>query len=410
MAADTALAYSAAIAPYTGEDGIRVPPVHVMAHEDRAGGYSLSVELRPKVRDSTAALHAVIDQGIIPGESASVMLHLDGREGPVRTWPCIVTGIAAREPRRGERTPAAFVTLCDPFAACGDRPLWLAFADVDLAELIGAALSAVAGGDGVPSKNPLIPGIPPIEIRSHVRKSIQTLPYVISAGETLSTWVESLCALLKVRLDLVGRAEGSLVVTVTDQPPRLSALNSNDAIPFRLDMRRPISSRNVHVRSPRVQVWPRARGGLLDVPSQGGPQRFGPDGPVAQVLGSARTTRNEAKARAEMDSARGKSSQVRIEFESAQPGLIPGRIVSFADPLTDSDETPASPTRVFGASRWQIAEVAHLFSRGIYRCIASAEKSGRSLASRARFGSSRVPDRGRNDRRRGEQARRGRVP
>ena len=372
----TGLGYTASIATYAGENTVRIPPVHMMVHEYCAGGYSLSVELRPRVKDAAAALHAVIDQGISPGGSALVTLKLDERQGAVRSWPAIVTGIATRECRRGEKNPPAVVTLVDPFTAYGNRALWLGFAGIDLAELLGAALSSAAGGDGAPSKTPVIPGIPPIEIRCQVRESIRTLPYVVSAGETLLTWMDSLSALLKIRVELVGLGDGKLIATITDKSPRVSGLNDKGAIPLQIDMRRAVSSRNVHVRAPRALVWPRERGGLLDVPSQGTPSLFGREGAVARVLQSAGMTREEGKVRVSMDIARGKSSQVRIELSGAQPGLLPGRMVSFEDPPMDRDGNALTPSLVFGASRWQIMEVAHLFVHGSYRCSAEAEKSG----------------------------------
>ena len=375
MATSRRIGYTTQIVSHTGgERGL--PPVYMMVHEQNGGGYTISLELRPVVANAEAALHAVIDHGISPGESAVVRLNLNGSARAVRTWPCVVTSIATRDARRGEDDPAVIITLADPFTACGNRNLWLAFSDVDLAEVIGAALSATGGGDGMPSRNPVIPGLGPIEIRTDVRETIRDLPYVIAAGETLREWMESMSGLLKIRMELVGLEDGKLVVTITDRSPRVSAMNDKGAIPLYIKMKEPVSARNVWISKPRTAVWPQERGGMMDVPSQGIPSRFGPEGPIGSVLQGAQMERDEGETRETMNNARGKSSQVRIKIESAQPGLIPGRIVSFEDPPKDRDGNLLAPLMIFGAARWQIIEVAHVFVHGGYQCTAEAEKSG----------------------------------
>ena len=369
------LAYTAEIRAY-GSGSKHLSPSQVLVHEHRVGGYRICLELRPRVADAEQALHAVIGNRIHPGRAAWVTLRFADGEDVLRSWPGVVTAVSSREPRHGEDTPRVMVTLVDPLSAVRDEPLWLGIAGVDLAALVGAAFSSVAAGDGVPSVNPIVPSMPSVAFRSHVRDAIRTVPYAVGAGETFWTWLEQLQALLKVRLELVGLADGSLVATITDKEPKLGGLNEHGPIELELDLTVPVSARNVHVRHPTARVWPSARGGVLDVVRDGVPRRFGPEGPVERVLHGTRVSRSEGFLRQTMDHCTGAAGQVQIEIEAAQPGLIPGRVVTFENPPRYRDGTPVTPLLIFGAPRWQVVEVSHIFVGGAYTCTAVAEKSG----------------------------------
>ena len=372
----SALSYWCAVIPFGAPDDLRLPPAQALVHETRAGGYVATAGLRPKVSHSDRALQSLIQSWLVPGAGALLALGLPGRPEPVRTWPAVVTAVAARAHRRRDHYPPAIVALADPFTAHGRKSLWLALPEVSPGHAVAAALSAVAGGPGRPEDAPALPGLPPIVFRTDVRRAVRTLPYVISRGETLTEWLRKLCALLKVRIEVLGRPDGSIVVTVTDAPPRLSGLNEKGPIAMRIDMGAPVSAQVVHVRRPTLAAAPRRRAPLLDVPGQGGPFGFIRTGPVDAVFSSAQIDADEGVARALRDEARRSYAQLAVDFESAQPGFVPGRTITFAHAPRDRAGRLLAPQRLFGTSTWQLATVSHVFVGGHYHCMAEAEKSG----------------------------------
>ena len=303
-----------------------------------------------------------------------------------RTWPSAVTAVSAAETVNGEY-PFCSVSFSDPVTALCSRSIWVAYADTPLDAVVGGAVSVAAGGEGAPTRTPVLPGWPRVEIRARVREEISTLPYVIAAGESLGLWLARICARLGVRIEMLGAPDGSLRVELVDAEPALSHANSGGPISMTVDLQAEPSPRNLVVGDIAVQDSARARGGLLDNPSCGEAYRFGSPGPVGQVISDAGTPEVEAERRAGFRVRRQVLERLRVSGTSSHPGLLPGRMIEIASPegagddsagtaSPDGDDVACGYSSMFGATLWHVARIAHLVAGESYWNNATLEKTG----------------------------------
>ena len=142
----------------------------------------------------------------------------------VRAWPCMVTNL---EPFQGEDLTSASCTvqLADPLTYLSTRSIWGAYRATSVGQMLGGALSLAVGGDGKPTLTPALPGLPNVSISESFREELDDLPYSIAAGETLGEWLGDFLGMLGVRMEMLGGANGSVAIKLTDRAATGNAIN-----------------------------------------------------------------------------------------------------------------------------------------------------------------------------------------
>ena len=369
--------------------GLALPIVTLMLNEDRSGGWSGTIQINPRRSLPEDALQTLMADGLVPGTAATVKLVVAGSTGhtgtTVRIWPSVVTSVNCTASDVHSADALCMVSFRDPVTYLRNRPVWTAFADCPLNEMVGGALSVAAGGDGKPTRMPLLSGLPAIEVEESVRDELATVPYAIAAGEPLGYWLNRLFGRLGTRLELLGEPSGVLNASVLDCPPTETTLNRDGGVNMTFDPALPASATNLTLSGLAVNSGIPRRGGMLDNPSSGGARRFGPSGAMETATIASEMGAQEAELRAGFPQANRRLAQVRSTITSCQPGLLPGRVVNLSSPAnldvnTTADASANDAVRghpaVLGARRWQTTDVAHLFLHGRYWNQASFEKIG----------------------------------
>ena len=366
-------------------DGKELPAVSLLLHEDRVGGWSGTMRLNPRRDGLEDTVQTLLADGLRPGAAAAIRLSIaasGGTAGPLaRVWPSVVTSVhatVAAEP--DESDPLCAVTFRDPLTYLRGRPVWAAFADCPLADMLGGALSATTGGDGRPTRNPVLAGLPVVRIGEELRDGLDPIPYAVSPGEPLGEWLNRLWGRLGVRCEMQGDPGGGLDVWLRDAGPSTTRLNRDGGIRMTFDPARAPSANNLVMGSMEIHAPTPGRGALLDNLASGGARRFGVPGAVETVHNEAELQLDEARRRAGFVSANRRLAQAGITVTTRQPGLLPGRMVRLdageQDRRTGGDDGPAAYGSILGAGRWQVAAVGHLCARGGYWNQTSLEKTG----------------------------------
>ena len=378
-----------------------VQPLELMLGEFRGCGWTGSAHVRPRVSGTSNSLQAVLGTGLTPGAACVVQLAAAGAPSAVRTWPSIVTSVNVKESTTRPE-PFCVIAFCDPLTALSNRPVWFAWsavrsdeADVDgrtiLADIIGGALSAAAGGDPYPSSTPTLPaGYPIVSIDADVDDAVASPAYVVATGQPFGAWVDQLCGHLGVRIEMIGLPSGNLRVHLTDKPPAQSRLNHIGPVSIHADSTNPPSFGNIQLNRYCVTPTPHARGGVLDTPRGGGPISFGAPGPVGSVVSDARLDAEEAERRSGFGDQSDELETFRIAGLSCKPEFTTGRLVNISGPdLASEDvEIGGQPSALnLDGEQWQVASVVHLFIRGSYWNRPEFEKA--ELAWRPRLRSAR---------------------
>lgn len=355
----------------------RIPVIELLMAESRSGGWEGVIRVNPKQERSRDAFATVMNAGVVPGAFGVVRMVMNPGNGSgliaVRSWPCMVTAVAARETAFRD---AAFVavTVCDPLTSLGRRPTWTAYSGAPLDEAIGGTASAAAGGSSTPTIRPIIPGAGPISIASQTRPGIAAPAYLINAGEPFGQWLARICTHLGTRIEMVGENDGTLRAMITDQAPRHTWLNQAGSLKMGINPSAPASATIMTVHPGEATTILRARGALLDNIAHGDPTHVGPDGPIEDWIEAAKIDLSEARKRARFRLEREALAALRITMLSRQPGMIPGRIVEIDPERARNDGTDAAPGSIFGSAHWQVAESAHLLSQNRYWNLSVAEK------------------------------------
>ncbi len=285
-----------------------------------------------------------IVSGIVPGQAAVLRLVLRGvSEGDedvaVRSWPVVVGDV---EPFEAPKPTVGLcsVELLDPITFLGDRDIWGSYRGCSAAEMIGGVLSMAAGGDGKPTMELAMPDLPPVKIAGNYRDALKLLPYSIAVGQTLKEWLGDFLGLLGLRVEMLGTADGSVLVNVTDAEPsgatsvHMSITGDATARDGRLN----INGLSAHAGAPY-------RNALLDDPTQGR-FRYLSQGAVSAVLSGTDIGIDEAAERWIAPIIGTYSEMFVIDSLSEQPGLRPGRLVTLDQTFRGSDT-------------WQVAQVVH---------------------------------------------------
>ncbi len=364
-----------------------IPGLALMLNEDRGGGWSGTVRANPREALPENALQTLLHDGLVPGTALVVKLVVAGATGyagtVVRIWPSVVTSVnVTGSTDVDELDSVCVVTFRDPLTYLRSRPVWASYVDCPFGEMLGGVLSAAVGGDGKPTRVPVLPGLPIVRIHEELNDKVAEIPYAVAVGEPLGYWLNRVCGRLGVRLEMVGDDAGTFHLWLRDGRPSTSSLNRDGGIDMTFDPDLDPSAINLVLSELGVNSPSAVRGGLLDNLAGGGARRFGPDGALETVLTDSETDLEEAKRRGGFRQSNRRLEQAQATITSSQPGLLPGRIVVLEggnDEATGDDDTDGDAEgyeSLLGASRWQVADVSHLCLRARYWNQASFEKTG----------------------------------
>ena len=294
----------------------------------------------------------------IPGLPATLHLEIydpdnpDGRGTGVRVWPSMLTSVS---PVRTVdlKTATCHVGLVDPVTFLSNRPVWGAYRGESVGRMVGGALSIAAGGDGKPSLEPMLPGLPAVTIVEDCRDDLMELPYSIAAGETLGAWLRLMTGQLGLRIEMSGTAEGGVRVRLSDRVPGGSTP---------LDMALPASegggetpavdSARLAITGLTVRPIEPARATVLDDPSRGG-FRLTSLGAVGQVCTGVEVSLDEAAVRGSFAMEMSRAESLIMDATSRHPLWRPGRLVTLNEAFLTVDT-------------WQVGRVRHRVVGNVY--------------------------------------------
>ena len=359
----------------TPQASVAIPVLTLLLSEDRSGGWSGTLRVNPGRAGVEDALQTLLKDGLVPGKAVSVKLVIAGSTShagtAARIWPCVVTSVHAT----GSTDPDEPEALCvlsvrDPLTYLRRRPVWAAFVDCPLPEILGGVLSAAAGGDGEPTRNPILPGCPIVRIHEELERETANVPYAVAVGEPLGYWLNRVCGRLGVRIEMLGDDSGAFHVYLRDDAPSTTSLNRDGGIDMTFDPSMDPSATNVVLAEMGVNSPSTVRGGLLDNLAGGVASRFGPPGALESVLTDAQASLEDAERRSGSRQSNRTLAQSQATVTTCQPGLLPGRVVVLEEGDDDTYES------LLGAERWQVADVSHLCLQARYWNLASLEKTG----------------------------------
>ena len=392
-------AYEAYLEATSESPSVRVPAGSFRMDEEYNAGWVGSAVVT-LVSTSTLTVGNVfremIDANLTPG--ARAILHLVLRPDPaegdaestepserpdgviVRAWPCMVTNL---EPFQTDDATAASCTvhLADPLSYLSTRPIWGAYRATSVGQMLGGALSLAVGGDGKPTLTPALPGLPNISISETVREELSLLPYAIASGETLGEWLADFLGLLGVRMEMLGGANGSIAIHLTDRAASGNAIEMGLLLGTEQDGGQPgaegspspppgdaaqddaptggatgqVSARNMALSD--ITAFPNAlpRGGVLDDPTYGSIRNFGAPGAIGSMHSGVEVSVDEANTRASFIVETARAEMLLLSTQSQQPVFRPGRLVQL-------------DRSFLGFDTWQLARVRHaLNSRSQYQ-------------------------------------------
>lgn len=304
-----------------------------------------------------------VRNGVTPGNVATLHLALlPPPDAPaeqqnatiIRAWPSVVTAI---EPIVDGHTGHCIVQMSDPVSHLASKPIWGAYRATSLGRMVGGALSLAAGGDGKPTLNPTLPGLPPIHIEEAFRSELNEVPYAIAAGQPLGQWLDDTLGLLGLRAEMFGGANGRIRLTLTDR-----AQGRDDAVEMRVignalgegsvSSQAQPSAMRLAVDAIVARPLGDERGGLIDDPTLGGFRYIGRLGGLGS-LHSGEIGVDEASRRAGFARQTAQAEMVVLEATTRQPGFRPGRLAKLDQSFLQFDT-------------WQYARLSHALHGNSY--------------------------------------------
>ena len=299
-------------------------------------------------------MSAVMASGVLAGTAVSLNLMVSG--GPidgttVRAFPSVVSGLSPYP--IDEFSAACNVHLVDPVGFLAEQPIWGAYSNVSAAEAVGGVLSLAAGGDGKPTLDPILPGLPAVAVVGHYREALDRLPYVIAAGQTLGDWLADFLATLGLRAELRGFGDGRLRITLSDAKPwraplEMSVVTAAGVDPGDSDSYGPILIQG-HSAFPGSPM----RGALLDDPTKGSARPLVAYGAIGTVLTETGLDVDEASGRVYRSTLGAFAEMFMLSALSRQPRLRPGELVQLSRPF-------------HGIADWQVSSVSHWLRSAVY--------------------------------------------
>ena len=308
-------------------------------------------------------LGKVLVNRMAPGMRAVLYMVLGGeseyRDTVVRSWPCVISHLQPFD--TGDLLSAGCeVGLVDPVTYLRNRTIWGTYRACSVGEMIGGALSMAAGGNGKPTLEPILPGLPSMRIVEDYRESLEQLPYSIAVGQSLRDWLRQMLGLLGLRLEMLGKSDGGIEIKLSDRPPQgsemeMSVLTGDPVSDASEDDT--ASAGRLYISGLSAQPGDRRRGIVLDDPSSGGFRRANP-GSVGYLFSGIEIGLDEAVQRSYFPVIGAYTSMLEVSAASRQPGLRPGRLVKL-DQL------------IKGVNKWQLVSVDHRLEGSVYRNVAT---------------------------------------
>lgn len=381
---ETSVTYVSEIDPLDSI-GTIIPVEQWFIAETISGGWTGFAKVDPGVSGQVLtpgdALASVLSYRLLPGnplalglwmvvqttndnddDDQSVAQHAPEAPKPIslRTWPSIITQLATAPGGDSIFDTVCHVYFTDIITFLRGTSIWGVFKECSPGELLGAALSLATGGTGQPTLTPALPIMPQIRINDQsVRESARWVPYAIATGEPMGQWIDGILGRLGVRIEMIGHDNGSVEINLRDRTP-----DSATALSMTVDAGGPNGSNAVisaMSRSPRRPM----RSTLLDTVSVSENTRFGsPSGSFESLMYSASTSSDEAEYRTRFGSQKSLANLHRVSVITGNPGLYPGRMISFKN------------RTIHGIPSWQVIGTRHGVSDGAYRNTASLIRSG----------------------------------
>ena len=321
--------------------------------------------------------------GLVPGRAVVLRLGYvaDGQDDAsatiVRSWPGIISRIEPLDPQSMNARVYCLVTVIDIVSHLRRQTIWGCYRATPAAEMVGGAITLAAGARGAPTLSPAVASHPEITIVPQLRETLEWLPYSIAAGQTLGHWLDSFLGLLGIRMEMLGKADGTLSIILADgipldDPLKMSLppdetvgggvsdtgdgdvdyMKTSDGANEGDDGPQVAEHGELSVASLSARRGAYRRGVLLDDPTQGQLRRIG-EGPVGTVVTGVEVRLDEAYVRAEQQLLATAAQLLVMTAETRQPGLRPGRRVTL-------DQT------IRNIGTWQIHTVAHSLRGLVY--------------------------------------------
>lgn len=281
----------------------------------------------------------------------------------LRAWPSVVVGVEPEAAADGQ-SGTIRLDLADPVSYLAGRPVFGAFRAVSAAEIIGGALSLAAGGDGIPTLEPVLPGMPRCLIKADYRDALDELPYAVASGQLLGDWLDETLGLVGLRMEIFGGANGVVTITLSDRETGGEAVPvgvigtkesaEEDAETISGD----ITASNIEVSMIDALPGQTSRGAVVDDPVLGSFRRLAPLGAVGSVHAGGGIGLDEAGKRASFPVLTAEAEMLMLRIRSRQPACRPGRNLSLN-------------TTFFGISSWQVAQATHWKVGDTYENVAS---------------------------------------
>ena len=315
--------------------------------------------------DITETLHMLYyDMSLDAG--VPVVLHLcvyveDGEDIPVRSWPCMVSYLEPFYDSADPNYGYGQVRLVDPVTHLSALPIWGAYRAASLGEMVGGALSLAAGGDGKPSLEPLLPGLPRIRVIEDFRDSLMDLPFTTAVGQTLGQWLNDVFGGLGIRARMIGRLDGSIDWVLSDKTPSES---SQSLVPLNMavvanGLDTPAEATDeekehglIFIDGFAANPGMDARAAVVDNPAYGSPLQVGATGAIDAIFTGTEVDLREAQLRNLYPVLGEFTEMLRVSGMSRQPALQPGRVIGLNRTIQ-------------GVSKWQVARSAHHLRNGI---------------------------------------------
>ena len=371
--------YSATVRPL--DDSRRPTAVQrFVVREYRAGGWVAEATVDPAPGSANRnivfeAFRDALADGMAPGSTVVLRLIASGEgesASPVlaRAWPSVVRQLRVSPTADTVGNSIYKVELCDPLTYLSARPIWGAFHETPLGEVVGGALSLAVGGDGEPTLAPPLPGLPRVHIETHLTPPAvgatlagSTAPtdyevrYAIAVGEPLGLWLGKTLSRLGVRMETEVLQDGGIRLHLHDDLP------ASPPLVMTFEAGGEASATNATLFELAAYPAFPSRGALQDNPTSD-IRRIGDPGAVGQVITAAGLGVDEAAERAGFAAETRRLASRTLHVTTKQPLVRPGWRMEFANRNVD------------GTNAWQMANVSHYFGSGGYRNLAYLQKDG----------------------------------
>ena len=308
-------------------------------------------------------LGVLLDEGIEAGVPTKLHLFSSDESGEftlVRTWPCVITLVEPFFIETGtDGLSEKFCRVClvDPITHLADQPVWGSYRSMSLGEIVGGVLSMAAGGNGKPSIEPLLPGMPRIRIVEEIRSGLKLLPITLAVGHTLGQWLGDVFGGLGVRAHLRGENDGTFQLILSDQPPAGSLMNMNPEH-YNLDPETAANLNSATLKPDSIAILGYSsfsstptRGAVIDNPILGSPTQTGALGTNDAVFTGTEVDTNEAYNRVAGAMFGEFTEMFRVSALTVAPEVQPGQVINTSDGIA------------FGFTTWQVARAAHHLHR-----------------------------------------------